>query len=114
MKTLTFKVTDEEHERLAAIADVLGGKLVDFLSEEAIPMLLEYLDGNVGEMLAARIYDSLEDAKDSAAKADALDGIENEWRFYLRPGGSISAECSEGFHEDRIAQGCVLIEEQPA
>ncbi|HRJ72421.1 MAG TPA: hypothetical protein PLS03_09350 [Terrimicrobiaceae bacterium] len=114
MKTLSFNVTDEEHEQLAAIADVLGGKLDDFLSEEAIPMLLEHLGGNVGELLAARIYDSLEDARESAAKANALDGCENEWLFYRRPDGSVSAECSEGFHIDRIAEGCVLIEEQPA
>ncbi|HRJ72756.1 MAG TPA: hypothetical protein PLS03_11065 [Terrimicrobiaceae bacterium] len=110
MKTVTITIDDETADRLEAMADIIENELADFITNEVIPVYVEMNEGSVSENLAARVYDTLEEAQRSALKSNALAGTESDWPFYRRPDGRISAECNRHFHADRIAEGCMLIE----
>ncbi len=109
MKTITFKVDNEDYAKLAEVADVLECSVEEFMANEAVYFLAEIFEGSVADNLASRIWDTLEEARRAAEKADALDGMENDWRFYRRPDGRVSSECSSHLHANRISEGCVLI-----
>lgn len=109
MRTITITLENEEAERLEAIANVIQGKLADFIADEILPEYLEAIQGNVGANVAARIYDRLNDARRAAKMADKLDGEASDWHFYRTAGNDIRVECSDAYHADRIAEGCELI-----
>lgn len=109
MKTLTIQISDEEHKRLAKLADVLNLTPEEFLSREGIDILMSGLEFSVSENLAARIWDTLEEAKEAATKADALDESAYDWHFYRQADGRILSEPGSEYREKIEASGGELI-----
>lgn len=109
MKTISITLDEEDYAKLSAIADVLNLPPGEFLSREGLGWITQGMAGTVAENLAARIYDTQEEAERAASKADALDEEENDWHFYRMPDGRIQSEVNDYYHADRIAEGCELI-----
>jgi hypothetical protein len=109
VKTVTFNIIDEEYERLAQVADVLGLTVEEFLFREGINIIVEGLESSVGDNIVCRIWDTLEEAQTAAGKADVIDETAYFWHFYQRPDGRIIVESCPLNHEKDIEAGNAFV-----
>jgi hypothetical protein len=65
---VTFNIIDEEYERLAQVADVLGYSVEEFLFREGIDFIVSGLESSVADNLVCRIWDTMEEAQTAAGK----------------------------------------------
>lgn len=108
MKTLTINIADEEHGRLAQLADVLNLTVEEFLFREGIEFIISGMEFNAAEHLAARIWDTIPEAKRAAVKADALDETAYWWAILERPDGKYVLEPGETNRAKAEAAGFIL------
>jgi len=88
MKIVTIELSDDEAEILEKWGNIVGRSLSAFIQDEVVPDYITGNEGSLAENLVCRIYDTLEEAKTSTGKMDALIGVD-DWRYYRKQDGRV-------------------------
>jgi hypothetical protein len=108
MKTVTIQIIDEEYDRLARLADVLNQNVEEFLCLEGVAFILEGIGSSAAENLAARIWDTIPEAKQAAAKADTIDESAYWWAILETPEGKFVLEPGEASRAAAESAGFIM------
>ena len=106
---LILEVSSELVRKMKTVAITAGSPLEKFAVEMLDTATQQHLDDAAELITSSRIFDTLEEAKSSAAKADKLDAREHDWYYYQKE-GRFMPECSRDFHRQYTEDGWEVVE----